>query len=149
MAAAVLFHFVLSPFYPDRRALSQAPEVSHVRLDVAPRVGDEDALDSLSVWHVLNWFMAAGVLIALAVTYLHKRDTGPDADTNTFVCVNVAFYAAATLAILFFWNWFDDLTVGEEGQSQTRLFFWVFTNTLFVILLGALSAHLWKDNART
>ena len=93
--------------------------------------------------------MAFGVLIALAVTYLHKRDTGPDADTNTFVCVNVAFYAAATLAILFFWNWFDDLTVGEEGQSQTRRFFWVFTNTLFVILLGALSAHLWKDNART
>ena len=124
MAVAVLFHFVLSPFY-------------------------EDALDSLSVWHVLNWFMAAGVLIALAVTYLHKRGTGPDADTNTFVCVNVAFYAAATLAILFFWNWFDDLTVGEEGQSQTRRFFWVFTNTLFVILLGALSAHLWKDNART
>ena len=124
MAAAVLLHFVLSPFY-------------------------EDALDPLSVWRVLNWFMAVGVLIALAVTYLHKRSTGPDADTNAFICVNVAFYAAATLAILFFWNWFDDLTVGEEGQGQTHRFFWVFTNTLFVMLLGALSAHLWKDNART
>ena len=126
MAAAVLLHFVLSPFY-------------------------EDALDSLSLWHVLNWFMAFGVLIALAVTYLHKRDTGPDADadTNTFVCVNVAFYAAAALAILFFWNWVDDLTVGEDGQSQTRRLFWVIINTLFVLLLGALSAHFWKDNART
>ena len=124
MAAAVLFHFVLSPFY-------------------------EDALDSLSLWHVLNWFMAFGVLIALAVTYLHKRDTGTDADTNTFVCVNVAFYAAAALAILFFWNWVDDLTVGEDGQSQTRRLFWVIINTLFVLLLSALSAHLWKDNART
>ena len=122
MAAAVLFHFVLSPFY-------------------------EDALDPLSVWHVLNWFMALGVLIALAVTYLHKRDTTPDAGTNAFICVNVAFYAAAVLAILFFWNWFDDLTVGEEGQSQTRRFFWVFINTMFVILMGTLSAHLWKDNA--
>ena len=124
MAAAVLFHFVLSPFY-------------------------EDALDSISVWHVLNWFMAVGVLIALAVTYLHKRGNGPDADTNAFVCVNVAFYAAVTLAILFFWNWFDDLTIGEEGQSQTRLFFWVIINTLFVILLGTLSAHLWKDSSHT
>ena len=122
MAAAVLLHFVLSPFY-------------------------EDALDPLSVWHVLNWIMALGVLIALLVTYTHKRGTGPDADTNAFICVNVAFYAAAVLAILFFWNWFDDLTVGEEGQSQTRRFFWVFINTLFVILLGTLSAHLWKDNA--
>ena len=124
MAAAVLIHFVLSPFY-------------------------EDAMDSLSLWHVLKCFMAFGVLIALAVTYLHKRDTGPDADTNTFVCVNVAFYAAAALAILFFWNWVDDLTVGEDGQSQTRRLFWVIINTLFVLLLSALSAHLWKDNART
>ena len=122
MAAAVLFHFVLSRFY-------------------------EDAMDSLSLWHVLNWFMAFGVLIALAVTYLHKRDTGPDADT--FVCVNVAFYAAAALAILFFWNWVADLTVGEDGQSQTRRLFWVIINTLLVLLLGALSAHLWKDNAST
>ena len=122
MAAAVLVHFVLSPFY-------------------------EDALDPLSVWHVLNWFMALGVLIALAVTYLHKRDTTPDTGTNAFICVNVAFYAASVLAILFFWNWFDDLTVGEEGQSQTRRFFWVFINTMFVILMGTLSAHLWKDNA--
>ena len=122
MAAAVLFHFVLSPFY-------------------------EDAPDSLSLWHVLNWFMAFGVLIALAVTYLHKRDTGPDADTNTFVCVNAAFYAPAALAILFFWNWVDDLTVGEDGQ--TRRLFWVIINTLFVLLLGVLSAHLWKDNAST
>ena len=122
MAAAVLFHFVLSPFY-------------------------EDAPDSLSLWHVLNWFMAFGVLIALAVTYLHKRDTGPDADTNTFVCVNAAFYAPTALAILFFWNWVDDLTVGEDGQ--TRRLFWVIINTLFVLLLGVLSAHLWKDNAST
>ena len=121
MAAAVLFHFVLSPFY-------------------------EDALDPLSVWHVLNWVMALGVLIVLAVTYIHKRDTTADADTNAFICVNAAFYAAAVLAVLFFWNWFDDLTVGEEAQSQTRRFFWVFINTLFVILLGTLSAHLWKDN---
>ena len=111
MAAAVLFHFVFGPFY-------------------------EDALDSDSVWTVLNLFMALGIVLALAITYLHKKDTGPDADTNAFICVNVAFYAAATLAILFFWNWFDDLTVGEEGQSQTRRFFWVFINTLFVILLG-------------
>ena len=86
--------------------------------------------------------------IALA-TYLHKRDAGPDVDTNDFICVNVAFYAAATLTILFFWNWFDNLTIGEDGQSQTRLFFWVIINTLFVILLGTLSAHLWKDSART
>ena len=47
MALAVLFHFVLSPFY-------------------------EDSVDSVSVWNVLNWFMAyrsqshnIGALLAL------------------------------------------------------------------------------------
>ena len=29
-------------------------------------------------------------------------------DTNTHICVNVAFYVTAAVAILFFWNWFDD-----------------------------------------
>ena len=123
MAVAVLFHFVLSPFY-------------------------EDAVDPISVWHVLNWFMAFGVIAALALTYLHKRGVGVDDSTNSFICANVAFYAAAFLAILFFWNWFDDLTVGEDGQGQTRRNFWVVIDALFVIIAGAISTHLWKDTSR-
>ena len=124
MAVAVLFHFVLSPFY-------------------------KDSVDPISVWHVLNWFMAFGVIATLVATYLHKRGVGADSDTNSFICVNVAFYAAAFLAILFFWNWFDDLTVGEDGQGQTRRNFWVLIDALFVIVAGAASAHLWKGTSRT
>ena len=124
MAVAVLFHFVLSSFYPD-------------------------SWDVDLMWNVLNWCMAFGVIAALALTYLHKRGVGADSDTNTFICVNVAFYAAAFLAILFFWNWFDDLTVGEDGQGQTRRNFWVVINALFVIIVGAISTHLWRDSSRT
>ena len=125
MAVAVLFHFVLSPFY-------------------------EDSVDPISVWHVLNWFMAVGVIATLVTTYVHKRGVGADgSDTNSFICVNVVFYAAAFLAILFFWNWFDDLTVGEDGQSQTRRNFWVLIDALFVMLAGAVSAHLWRDASRS
>ena len=124
MAVAVLFHFVLSPFY-------------------------EDSVDVVSVWHVLNWLMAFGVIATLATTYVHKGGAGADgSDTNRFICVNVAFYAAAFLAILFFWNWFDDLTVGEDGQSQTRRNFWVLVDALFVIVAGAVSAHLWRATSR-
>ena len=123
MAAVVLLHFVLSPFY-------------------------EDALDVFAVWDALNWVMALGILIALAVTCVHRRNAGMDAETNVFICVNVAFYAAAVLAVLFFWNWFDNLTAGEDGQSQTRGFFWAIVNTMFVVLLGALGAHLWKNDPR-
>ena len=123
IAAAVLLHFVLSPFY-------------------------EDSIDVGPTWDVLNWFMAAGVIITLATTYVHKRGVGTDDGANAFICVNVAFYAAAFLAVLFFWNWFDDLTVGEDGQSQTRRNFWVLINAMFVVLAGAVSAHLWGDATR-
>ncbi len=123
IAFAVLFHFLLSPFY-------------------------EDALDVISVWHVINWFMAFGIIVTLALAYLHKRGArADDTDTNEYICVNVAFYAAAALAILFFWNWFDDLTAGEDGQSPNRGIFWVVINTTFIILVGAVSAHLWRDDA--
>ena len=104
----------------------------------------EDALDVISVWHVLNWFMALGIVLALAVTYVHRREADPDA--RGCACADAAFYAAATLAILFSWNWFDDLTAGEGGQSPNRGYFWVIINTTFVMLLGALSARLWKDS---
>ena len=123
MAAAVLFHFLANPFY-------------------------EDAIDTISVWKVINWVMALGILITLALTYVRKRDADPGADAFTLICVNVAFYAAAVLAILFFWNWFDDLTAGEEGQSVTRGYFWVVVNTLFIVLLGSISTRLWKDGSQ-
>ena len=119
-ALAVLLHFVLSPFY-------------------------DDVVESGDVWNVLNWFMAFGVIVALVLTYLAKRDVGREDDTNTYIRGNVGFYAAAALAVLFFWNWFDDMTAGEAGQSQTRLFFWVVINTLFVILVTKVSIHLWRD----
>ena len=123
MAVVVLFHFVLNPFY-------------------------EDAVDAISVWHVLNWVMAVGVIVTLALTFVCVRSLGSDSDTNGYICVNVAFYAAVVLAILFFWNWFDDLTAGEDGQSPTRGYYWVIINTLFIVLLGTVSAHLWKGGGR-
>ena len=120
MAVAVLLHFVFTPFY-------------------------EDIVDTLFIWHILNWFMAVGIVLTLAITCAGKRKTGSqDRDANDYLCVTVAFYAAAVLAVLFFWNWFDDLTAGEDGQSQTRRNYWVVINTLFIVLLGTVSAHLWK-----
>ena len=74
MAAAVLFHFLVSPFY-------------------------ENEIDVYAVWDEINWVMALGILIALALTYVRKRDVDPDADANTLIWVNVAFYAAVALAI--------------------------------------------------
>ena len=92
MAVVVLFHFVFNPFY-------------------------ESMVDPISVWHVLNWVMAVGVIIALVLTYMRRERLGPESTTTISICVNVAFYASLVLAILFFWNWFDDLTVRRRRSE--------------------------------
>lgn len=116
MAIAVLLHFVLSAFY-------------------------EDSVNVDSVWYVLNWMMAAGIILALADTYIEKRALR-GTETASQVWVNVALYSAVVLAILFAWNWFDDLTVGEEGQSQVRLAYWAVIDVLFIVLIGTRSICL-------
>ena len=123
-AFAVLFHFVLSPFY-------------------------EDVVESGDVWNVLNWFMALAVIVALVLTYLAKRDAGTDSvDTNTYIRVNVGFYAAAALAILYFWNWSNELVVGGGSEGEVNGIFWVVIDTLYVILMTRISVHLWRDSSR-
>jgi len=125
IAIAVLFQLLFSPFYPE-------------------------SVDINWTWNVLNWFIAFGVAVALIATYLRKRGLSADGGSGReHIFANTAFYAAALLALWFFWNWFDDLTVGEEGQSQVRLIFWSFINPLFIILMGTVSARLWKDASRT
>ncbi len=116
-ALAVLFHFVLTPFY-------------------------EDAVESDDVWFILNWFMAFGVIVTLFLTYLAKKDVGREDDTNTYLRMNVGFYAAAALAVLFFWNWSMELVVGEGSGT-----YWPLINTLYVLLVTRVSIHLWRDSS--
>ncbi len=119
IVAVIAFHLIFSAFYPEN-------------------------VDIGGIWDILNWFISFGVIVSLAVTYINKRRAGYDsADTKEFICASASFYAAALLALLFFWNWFDDLAL-EESQSQLRLIFWGFINPLFIIVAGSASASLWK-----
>ncbi len=121
-AFAVLFHFVLSPFY-------------------------KDVIESHEIWNVLNWFMALGVLVALIVTYLAKKEVGRESDTNTYIRANVGFYAAAALAIVYFWNWFNELVVGGGSEGQVNGNFWVVIDVMYVILVARVSMSLWRDSS--
>ena len=125
LATGVLLHFVFTPFY-------------------------EDLVDTGRMWDIINWFMAVGVILTFGITCARRKNArSEDQSSNAFICANVAFYAATVLAVLFFWNWFDSLTAGEEGQSQTRHNYWAAIDTLFVVLLGSVSAHLCKDASRS
>ena len=116
------FHFIFSSFYPD-------------------------SVDANQVWEILDWFMAFAVLATLVVTFIHKgRIESGTADTNKYICLNVAFYTTAWLAIWFFWNWFDDLALGDELQSELNLTFWGFIDPMFIVLVGSVSAYLWRHD---
>ena len=121
-AFALLFHFVLSPVY-------------------------EDVIESHEIWNVLNWLMSFGVIAVLVLTYLAKRDVGRADDTNTYIRVNVGFYVAAALAVLFFWNWFNELAVGGGSEGEVNGNYWVLINTLYVLLVTRVSVHLWRDSS--
>ena len=118
-ALAVLVHFWLSPFYPD-------------------------SWDVGTIWEVLDMIMAVGIVVTLAYTFSYKRSVGSDDSTLAHICAYTAFYAAAVLAVLFFWNWFDDLTKAAGEQSQTRLNYWVAINALYIVFTGTVGWHLWR-----
>ena len=119
IAVAVMGHFVFSSFY-------------------------RDAIENESIWQVLNWFMAFGIIVALITNCIAKRTAAADSgDASARVLTSAAFYAAAALALLFFWNWFNELVVGAGNESQVRGAFWVIINTLFVLVMVSASARLW------
>ncbi len=107
----------------------------------------EDAVDVGLGWNILNWPMAAVVVVALVVHYLRKRAldrTETDGSiTREYVEVNLALYATIVLALWFFWNWTDDL-MSSEAQSQLRRTFWVFIDPLFVLIGGITGMRLWR-----
>lgn len=117
-ALVVLLHFWLSPFYPD-------------------------SWDIGAIWEVLNALMAVGIVVTLAYTFSYKQGVGSDAGSLAHICAYTAFYAATVLAVLFFWNWFDELAT-DADQSQTRNNYWVIINTMYIVLMGTVGWHLWR-----
>ena len=124
-AIAVALHFIFSAFY-------------------------KDAVDVDQMWGVLDWFTAFGVLVALMVAYHRKRvvdGRGGDGISREYVEVNLALYVTAFLSIWFFWNWFDDLTIADGGQSDTRRILWAFIDPLAVLVMCAASRVLWRSGS--
>ena len=117
-ALAVLLHFWLSPFYPG-------------------------SWDVGVIWEVVDVFMAVGIVVTLAYTLSYKRGVGSDDSSLAHICAYTAFYASVVLAVLFFWNWFDELA-SDADQSQTRNNYWVIINTMYIVLMGTVGWHLWR-----
>ncbi len=96
-------------------------------------------------WVVHNWFMAVGMVLALAGSYAAKRSVDADgsADLKRYLEANTVFYAAAVVFLLFFWNWFSALSPNDSADGQ----FWVVIDTLMPIVMGGTGCRMWRDSA--
>ena len=121
-ALVVAAHFVFSSFY-------------------------RDVVDPIAVWGVLDWFMALGIVLALAAHVHRKRalEQGPgDAPSRAYVEANLALFATAFLGLWFFWNWFDFLNLEVEAQGVVNQTVWAVIDPLFVLVAGATGRCLWR-----
>ncbi len=100
------------------------------------------------VWKVLNWFMAAGVLVTLVVNFLRRRAPG-NGEGGAFerVQVSMDYYGAIVLTMLFFWGWLWTLNPGSEtGDAVTaHLIYFPITDALYAVLTLATGRRLWND----
>ena len=109
-----------------------------------------DGSSDYPLWRILNWFMAAGIVIVLVanVSRWMKRDPG---ETNAveYLRVTFAFYGAVVLTILFCWNWFWTLNPDSEtgGAVTSHLIHFPMIDVLYAIIVFGVARRLWKPAA--
>ena len=119
---AVAVQFIIFPFYEDR---------------------DTD----LTVWGVLDWFMAVALLLALAGTFLLKRAfdaSNPDPHWRDYVETNGLFYGVLALTLAFFpaWFWLEWGAYADERLSWAT---WHVIDTAMPILFALVGLRLWRS----
>ena len=95
---------------------------------------DGDLVDAgTTVWHALNWFMAAGLAGLLFTTYREKLrlDSEASPDLRRWAGASVKFYLAVLLTVAFVPNW-----VGATVDRGEVGLVWVAINTTLPILFA-------------
>ena len=106
-----------------------------------------DGAPDYPVWKIVNWFMAAGVVIALVVSCLRRRALETEGvSTLDYLRVTAAYYGAIVLTMLFFWGWIWTLNPDSEtGEAVTsHLVYFPAVDALFVVIALATGRHLWR-----
>ncbi len=105
-----------------------------------------NVVDVVDIWHAMNWFMAASLIITVVVRYHDKMQLdreGADSVTRRYLETHAGLIAGVFLALWFFWNWGDVfITSGGDGDMVNSIS-WVFINPLFVVVTGLAGCRLW------
>ena len=123
-------------------ALVGAGVAIHFLLD--PLIYDASWEESIPpAWIALDWLMAAGLAIALPVTFRAKRAADAGSELREYLTANVRFYVACALALLFTWNAVQiDWAAGDQTPDSQV---WVFIDVVLPMLFVALGIGLWNE----
>ena len=106
-----------------------------VLLIITPLIHDGSA--DYPYWSYVNYFMALGALLMLALTFLYRRQLDPETTDNyTCAIVNGLFYGSVVLVMLFFWQYFWLLNPDSEtGEAVTsHIIYFPLVDALYVVL---------------
>ena len=110
-----------------------------------------DGSSEYPVWRILNWFMAAGVLVSLASNFVRRRSIESESARRGAVTLDhayaaAAWYGAIVLTMLFFWEWFWTLNPDSEtGDAVTsHLVYFPIVDSLFVVVALSTGRCLWS-----
>ena len=104
-------------------------------------------------WPVMNWLMAAGVLVTLAGAINCKRALEAESgepDLRRFLDVNVPFYAAVALLIAFAFQWSSELNdhvqliAVVKGEDTPLGSMWAYIDTAYIIVTGMIGVRMWN-----
>ena len=113
---AVAVNFVATPFY-------------------------HDGGDDYPVWDILNWFMAAAMVIAVVVSFVEKRRSCQAGDDlKRHLDANVPFYASVVVLLLFLANAGANLADHASQSGDV----WSAVDAAMPVLLGVVGMRLWR-----
>lgn len=107
-----------------------------------------DGSPDYPIWRILNWFMAAAVLVCLVEAFLQSRIPANEGDgTLERVQRSALFYGAIVLTMLYFWEWFWTLNPeSETGDAVTsHVVYFPIVDALFVVISLAVGRSLWSS----
>ncbi len=113
-----------------------------VLLIVTPII--HDGSSDYDNWKIMNYFMVAGVIIALVANFICKRKQ--DAEGAENLGVSLAFYGAVALTMLFFWEWFWTLFPDNEtgDAALSHMVYFPLVDALYTVIGLSTGKALWR-----
>lgn len=97
----------------------------------------------ITIWLVLDWFMALGLLLALYTT--NQRRMTEQGDGNASCASAVMFYGTAILALAFFPNWFGEAFT-EHANDAAAWTIWHLIDSVLPVLFIAEGRRLLRSS---